>query len=165
MIGIDIPIERLRADFENYLWVGAVNSFNGRCFRNQRDGKLIPEIKGDRDEYREVLLQDGNDSTVFFDVDPDREMKSKSQSEANVSIYFAVNLEELYPSLSRNEASETAYVDAVDLINGSGFDVTGIISGKEAFNTWGYEDSIFDDMHPYHLFRIDSSIVYNLRCG
>lgn len=164
MIGVDKPIERLRLLFESSLWNGKSNKFYGRCFRNERDG-LIPEIKLEiGDEYKEVLLQDFQDSTVFFDVEPNRDAVSKSIVNANVNIYFAVNLTKLYPLLNRIDATETAYKDVINLVNVSGFDFKAIVSGFEAYETWSYDEASKDNMHPYHLFRINTSINYNLNC-
>jgi hypothetical protein len=164
MIGIDKPIENLRLLFESNLWEGKENSFNGRCFRNIRDDKLIPEIKVGKNDYREVLLQDVNHSTVFFDVPNDRTVIGSSDITTDVSIYFSINLEKLYPTLDRNEATETAYKDVIRYVNASSFDFTGISTGFDSFDTWGYDNVDFDNMYPYHLFRVDTKLIYNLNC-
>jgi len=164
MIGVDAPIERLRLLFVGNLWSGKNNSFNGRCFRNEQDGKLIPEIKITGNDYEEVLLQDFNDSTVFFDVEPTRESNGKDNLKANINIYFAVDLSKLYPSLDRNEATETAYRDVIDQINIGGFNFTSLSTGFESYDTWNYDESAEDNMSSYHLFRINTTIDYNLNC-
>jgi len=164
MIGVDIPIERLRLSFESNLWNGKNNKFFGRCFRNERNDDLIPEVIVSGNEYQEVLLQDFNDSTVFFDVEPERESTSNTRVDAKIGIYFAVDLSALYPSLSRNDATETAYNDVINLINLAGFDVKSIISGFESYATWGYDEASRDSMSSYHLFKINTLVNYNLNC-
>lgn len=163
MIGIDKPIERLRLLFESNLWVANKSIFYGRCFRNERNGGLIPEINTNN-EYREVLLQDFNDSTVFFDVDPVREVIGLTDINASVDIYFAVDLTNLYPLLTRNEATETAYKDVVKYINGSDFDFQGLKTGFDSYDTWDYDEASRDNMQSYHLFKINTKLIYNLNC-
>jgi hypothetical protein len=163
MIGIDVPIEDLRLLFEDKLWIGKNNVFHGRCFRNKRAENLIPEVSIGGD-YKEVLLQDNNDSTVFFDASPTRDVIGATDIDADVSIYFSINLQKLYPGLSRNDATETAYKDVIKYINASAFDFQSLNTGFESFDTWGYEDAEFDNMYPYHLFRIDTTVIYNLNC-
>jgi hypothetical protein len=167
MIGIDVPIERLRLLFVSNLWNGKTNSFYGRCFRNERDDKLIPEIKISGNDYKEVLLQDFNDSTVFFDVEPARDVIGASDINAKVSIYFAVSLAKLYPLLDRLDATETAYKDVIKLINASSFalsDGNSLTTGFESYSTWDYDKASEDNMHPYHLFKISTTVIYNLNC-
>lgn len=163
MIGIDEPIERLRLMFESSLWISNNNSFYGRCFRNLRDGKLFPEISENKN-YLEVLLNDKKDSTVFFDVQPERSVIGDSDINSNVDIYFSINLKKIYPLLTRNEATETAYKDVVKLISASSFDFQGLETGFSSFDTWGYDDASIDNMYPYHLFKINTTVIHNLNC-
>lgn len=164
MKGIDVPIEILRIMFESKLWIGKKNNFYGRCFRNVTRGKLKPEIAITFNDYREVLLQDFSNSTVFFDVDPNRTILGNSDVESEVNIYFAVDLKALYPTLSRNEATETAYSDVSKIINASPFSINGIITGFESYELWDYYRDFIDDLSNYHLFRINTTIIYNLNC-
>jgi hypothetical protein len=165
MIGIDKPIEALRKLFEDNLWISNDAVFYGRCFRNERNNKLIPEAFIN-DEYEEVLLQDFNDATVFFDVENDREAlrPGSSQIIAKVNIYFAVNLKNLYPSIATERATEYAHRDAIKYIDASSFNHTGIRSGFESYDTWDYDKAAIDNMQPYYLFRINTEVVYTLNC-
>lgn len=165
MIGIDKHIEILRQIFEDNLWVATGAVFYGRCFRNERNEGLIPEVSEGTD-YREVLLNDNNSSTSFFDVEPSRTatIENTSTITANVSVYFGVNLEDLYSGLSRNEQTESAYKDVIALVQASPFKFTGFETGFSSYSTWAYDKADIDNMQPYHLFRIDTTINYNLNC-
>jgi len=158
MKGIDIQIESLRKTFEDHLWLDFFNSFNGRCMRNYRD-KMIPEVLNPGSlNYNEVLLDDTKTSISFFDVLPER-----TEQKATVHIYFAVNLSKLYPSVSER-ATEYALSDAILLIRTHGlFTIEGITDGYESWSNW---DKVKreDNMHPFYLFRIETTVEYKLTC-
>lgn len=158
MKGIDVPIESLKSTFENHLWVGFFNSFNGRCMRTYRE-KMIPEVlKSGTTNYSEVLLDDTKTSISFFDVLPDR-----TEQKATVHIYFAVNLSKLYPSVSER-ATEYALSDAILLIRKHGlFTIEGIMDGYESWSNWDKVKKE-DNMQPFYLFRIETTVEYKLTC-
>lgn len=164
-MGIDDQIEKLRLLFESNLWSGKKAVFYGRCFRNERNDGLIPEISIGG-SYKEVLLQDFNGATVFFDVEPLRSARVIDSSDitANVSIYFAVDLDKLYPGLDRLKQTENAYKDSIDIINHSAFTFNAFETGFSSYSVWTYDKASIDNMQPYHLFRVDTTINYNLIC-
>jgi muramoyltetrapeptide carboxypeptidase LdcA involved in peptidoglycan recycling len=166
MIGIDNQIEKLRSLFENNLWTASSSVFHGRCFRNERNDGLIPEVTIGGNDYKEVLLQDFQDGTIFFDVEPERTARVIGSSDitANVSIYFAINLDNLYSGLGRLEQTETAYKDAITIINKSAFVFQSFETGFSSYSVWTYDDAAKDNMQRYHLFRVDTTINYNLIC-
>lgn len=158
MKGIDIPIESLRSTFESYLWDGLNNAFYGRCMRNFRD-KMIPEVLVMNSiNYSEVLLDDTKTSLCFFDVLPQR-----TEQKATVHIYFAVNLAKHFPYIGER-ATEYALSDVVLLIRKHGlFAIEGITDGYDAWKDWDMVKRE-DNMHPFYLFRIETTVEYNLTC-
>ena len=160
MKGIDVPIEVLRLEFVNNLWTAFDFTANGRAFRNERDGGIIPEILSSGNDYEEVMLQDMRDGICFFDVEPAREEANGAQK-VNVNIYFAINLEALYSSISER-ATEYAHEDVRKIIRYSQFEITSLVTGNEAFSAFTYEHT--DNLQPYYLFCFKTKINYNLNC-
>lgn len=165
MTGIDITIQNLIDLFNNKLWTSNVNNFHGRIYDNEKreNGNVIgidPELFISGEDYKEKLLNDKVDSTVFFRVtnlDP-------TELLADVSIYFSVNLTKLYPNITTERADEYAIQDAKKWINWSEFRIVsgGIIKGKLAFDDYFGADQNKHDMQPYFLFRIDTEVSYSI---
>ena len=167
--GIDIPIDKLVAEFGRLLWVGFNNSFNGRVFRNERfenfQSKISPEIhQSGTDVYLEALKDYSSDGQCFFDVQPNIETIGSVYS-ADVWICFMVNLKTVYPALNRIEATEQAHIDTSELINNSPFNSSEMITGFQGFigYDWGENaDQARADMSPHYLFRYTTKINYTI---
>jgi hypothetical protein len=163
MTGVDVPILQLTTLFTSNLWTTKTNEFNGRCFRNQRDGNTIPEVLNTalttKIEYKEVLQNDKFAAVCFFDVLNTRVI-GKSKGTVQVNIHFAVNLETLYSSVDERQ-TEYAYQDVLDLIKTSSFEATGLVTGIESYSPFLF--NVNDDMQPYHLFRIETELNYNIK--
>lgn len=159
MTGVDIPIARLLTLFGSLLWPTASNDFNGRCVRNSREAGVVPEVlRAGSTEYKDVLLDDTFASVCFFDILNTREV-ANSRASVVVHIYFAVDLVKLYPAVPER-ATEYAYQDAINIIKKSAFNITGLVSGTESYSAFQFE--LEDDMQPFHLFRIETTLNYNL---
>lgn len=153
MKGIDIPIQTTVDIFNTYLWVGNNNSFNGRCFVNEKKGIDIPEVYIGRKGYKEVLLDDRKASISFFDVNSERE-----QFNADVDIYFAVNMDKVYPSIGLR-ATEYIISDVLKVLEDSPFVLNKIITGKDAYTKWN--DKYTNNMQPYFLLKLECSTEYS----
>ena len=156
MTGVDIPIQQLVDLFDKYLWTANDNDFNGRIYDNEDQNQGIrPELFLSGKEYKDKLLNDKVDSTVFFRViDNDYEERL-----ATVQIYFSVNLEKLYPTKT-DRADEYAINDAIKLVKYSQFRTDSIVRGKPAFDDYFEADQNKHDMQPFYLFRIDTEVSY-----
>lgn len=163
MIGVDIPINKLLLLFNEKLWADNTNDYNGRVYINQKDGRVIPEVYNTNDDYKEVLLNDNVDSTIFFDVLNERKFIGNSNCRVEVDIYFSINLKNIYPTIN-NRATEYAYRDVLDIINLSSFKYKSLTSGFEAFDKFDYDKASIDNMQPYHLFKIKTELTYNINC-
>ena len=159
MKGIDVQIEKQRLIFTNYLWTSNICSWNGRCQTNFRDDKMVPEcLNAGTNNYSDVTLDDSKDAICFFDVLPQRTI-----TEADVDIYFAVNLAKLYPLIAER-ATEYVLSDVVlNLVQGQTFDVEKIIEGYEAWKQWSNVKKE-DNMQPFYLFKIKTKTQYLLTC-
>lgn len=159
MKAIDQAIKSILTDFNAYLWTGSNKAYYGRVFRNQREnGFLSPEIWKGGNNYLEVLKDTTKDAQLFFDVQPDVKNQADINT-ADVWLCCMVNLQTLYPTLSRNEATEAAQKAVKDLLLCSEFTVNGMITGFEGFKSYDWDASL-SDMSPNYLFRFNLSIVY-----
>lgn len=156
MKGIDVPISKQVNIFEE-MWRGKNTVVYGRVFRNERDGQEIPEALSGS-EYSEVLIDDTKDGICFFDVRPAR-IFIGGNYQADVDIYFAVNLDKLYPDVTERA---TEYLLDDVLSNLFKFQVITITTGKEAFAGWGAKPE--DNMQPFFLVRIETIIDYKQTC-
>jgi len=163
--GIDIPIDALLAYFNTYLWVGKVNSFYGRVFRNIKNdqSKICPEILlTGTNTYIDVLKDSSKDAQCFFDAQP-QSPNAKDIFTSDVWLCFMVNLSKLYPLLSRSEAQDQVQRDVIDLLMSGQFEITGF-SGYEGFTgyDWGEDQTIQAkaDMSPHYLFKYTLQATY-----
>ena len=160
--GIDITIERLITRFEDNLFTDKSCDWFGRIHRNQRDEGIVPERWISQKNYKDTLLNDKVDLTCFFDVQPNETYQGYYKSD--VWICFSVNLLNLYPLISRNEATETLHESVLTQIEKiGGVSVTGLVRGLPAFSDYArVKDS--DNLSPYYLFRVNTEIKYPINC-
>jgi hypothetical protein len=160
--GVDIPINSLVETMTNKLWTGNTTDYNGRVYDNEKKAKnqllgINPEIFDSGIDYKEKLLSDKLDATVFFRVtDTDYEERISI-----VQIYFSVNLEKLYPTVTTERADEYAVNEATKLIKWSEFRIQNVVRGKPAFDDYFGADQNSDDMQPFYLFRLDTEVSYS----
>jgi len=171
MIGIDVKIEALRARFASKLFADVVGNTYvsyGRAFitnRKDKDGRIIdvPELQiASTKKYQEVLPNRKIEGHSFFLVSSDIEVKINSELKADVSIYFSVNLDTLYPNVTER-AVEYLHRDVLNEIRDSEFDVKKITTGLKAFENFGLVKET-DNMEPFYLVRFDTEINYNQNC-
>lgn len=167
-IGIDYPIQIVQKSFIDELWLDVDDSkkqFNARVFRNyDKDGNIYPEIYLDNGDYKKVRFNDNLDVLSWFDV-PDTPTSFDSGYETSiVGIFFAVNIEKLYPGLS-HRAVEEVHRDVLNVL-----DITnvqdGIIKGGPAFGDFNTNlDSLKGfNVQPWHVFRINYLMSYTTNC-
>lgn len=163
MIGIDAEIEKLKDRFALKLFLGSTYNSIGRVFITRRDGQELPEMQvSGTEEYQEVLPNDKIDGHSFFLVSDELEKVSDDFLKANVSIYFSVNLDALYPAISER-AVEYLHRDVMEIIEQSRFNLLKLVTGIRAFDMFGFVKDT-DNMEPYYLVRFDTEINYNQKC-
>ncbi len=170
--GLDIPIDNLLALFVSHLWASNTKrQFFGRVFRNERfenfQSKISPEVWISINEpAKEVLKNDNYDAQCFFDPQPNETITNGDVHTATVRICFMVKLFELYPLLSRQEATEQVHTDAEELIaESSEFTNVGLVRGFTGFTDYdwgdpGSADQARSDMNKNYLFRFDANVEY-----
>ena len=167
--GIDISINPLLTDFQTYLWTDKVRSFYGRVFRNERleVGKISPEIWISTTNYIEVLKDYSKDAQCFFDVQPNETVNTYIHS-SDIWLCFMVNLQTIYPNLTRTEATERIQTDVEQLLINSNFTITGMVRGFEGFKGYDFGENpqAKADMSPHYLFRFNLRSTYiNSNCN
>lgn len=160
MKGIDVEIEKIRVYLTAKLWVGKTVTFNGRIFRNVKNGETIPETFVNGIDYTDVLLDDTKDAIVFFDVQPNETFEGHFT--ADVWICFAVNLTRLYSTITTERATEYAHEDAFKWVRRK-CDITGLVRGYPAFSDYSRVKET-DNFHPFYLFRLNTKIKYKKVC-
>jgi len=159
--GIDIPIDDLLTDFATYLWPTSVRAFYGRIFRNERNGKISPEVWITPNNYIEVLKDTSKDAQCFFDVQPNITMNTDIYT-ADIRLCFMVNLAKLYPTLLRTEATEQVLADVKNLLMEGQFTINGVTTGITGFSDYDFGDDLqsLADMSPHYLFRYNIQTTY-----
>lgn len=162
MTGIDIPIQRLVANFTNRLWINNNCDYSGRIYDNEiiendRVLGIRPELYDSGINYKEKLLNNNIDATTFFRITNN----NIEGGTADVSIYFSVNLVKLYTNITTERADEYAINDARNIILYSEFEIKQLIRGGKAFSDYFESKQSKHDMHPYYLFRFDTELNYN----
>jgi len=161
MIDLDAHILKIQNRFTAKLFVGLGYVAYHRAFVNLRDGRRIPETQtaGTKD-YVDRLL-DTSQSQSFFVVDDNRTMLAPNTFLSKVYIYFAVNLDILYPSVTER-AEEHLMRDVYKMLRYTDFEIEEVKTGLKSFT----DDFDFikegDNMEPYFLCRFQTLINYSL---
>ena len=172
-VGIDIPIQKMQVylhDKLDTLWMLAplAQQAYGRCYRNQKDDGYVAEGYKGKNEYIELYLDDRYPVLSFFGVEENIDFNISNTAKVHL-IYF-VNIQAL--EYSHHRADEEVRRDVQLLVQSGyqGFVFTGIRTGIDNVLE-EYPGSIrdkglrFRDMHPFHCFRFDFNLNYNInRC-
>lgn len=162
---LDKQINDLIALFTARLWISNVRQFYGRIFRNEVSYEYSVKVQPlyyssqVNAEAIEVLKNDLVDAQCFFDVLPNSTIKN-GLIEQDVRLMWMVDLLKLYPTLSRNEATETFYNDVEELINNTNFELIGSVQGAQGFKDYQWSEDALSDLQNNYLFRFDLKLFY-----
>lgn len=170
--GIDIPIQKLQIVLYNKiktLWGVTDQTFNmyGRAYRNQtNDSGYTPEIYKGNNEYSDAYFDDTLAGSAFFGLG-ENEKIDKGDTTADVFIIFMVNLPKIKPGTTRNDEEARVDMERICLQRDYGFFLNGIVIGIDnVFKEYsGYKKTkgiTFRDMHPWHCFRLNFKVTYNI---
>ena len=168
-VGIDAPIQDMQQLFIDELWTSISDDkkqYHHRVFNNPKDGKNRPEVLKDGTvKYDEVKFNNRLSVLSWFDVSDSTDSYNLGQINQDVGVFFAVNLNDVYPSLSHRSVEEV-HLDAQKiLLKRSGeFEITGITTGAEAYGNFSTENLKAFNMQPWHVFRFDCNVKYSLNC-
>jgi hypothetical protein len=176
-VGVDIPIQKLQLYLHEKLlakW-GLQNvdyEAYGRCYRNQKEDGYVAEVYVGGNEYKEVYLDDRISVLSFFGLSGDIEFEVTNT--ADVHLIFWVNIKRLYPAIT-HRADEEVRKDVQELVQKKmyGFTLTEVRLGIERVHQ-EYRGTImaaqanldtlkYRDMHPFHCFRFDLKLLYDIK--
>lgn len=171
--GIDIHIQKLQRFLYTELKKAwgindnvAYDSY-GRAYRNQTVDGFIPEVYIGNKEYREVFFNDKRKAISFFGVGESIRY-NKGTATASVYLVIMVNLAQIKGGVTR--ADEEAHIDVEKLLQPgrSGFEMvsfeTGIDNVLKEYSGWKKDQGMkYRDLQPFHCFRINLSLTYNIQ--
>lgn len=159
MIGIDLQIEKLKTKLATKFTAITTYTAHGRAYKNSKEEGVIPEILTG-EQYSDVLLDTKIAGLSFCIVENDYAPLSATQWKNEVSLYFAVNLDKMYP-LVTERAVEYLHRDVLEVIQSSRFEHTNLTSGLESFDDFDLvKDS--DNYQPNYLCKFKLEIEYNI---
>lgn len=169
--GIDIPIQKYQSVLYNQLkpiWGFTDSTFNlyGRAYRNQTQDGYTPEIYKGHNEYNDSYFDDTLAGSAFFGLGETTKV-TNADILANVFVIFMVNLNKIKPGTTRNDEEVRIDVERIALTNINGFFLTGIITGidqvfKEFSGYKAVKGIKFRDTQPWHCFRLNFQVNYNI---
>lgn len=169
-VGVDIPIANLQKDlFSKLPWETAVGSKGYQVFprvnkNESKEGKL-PEFFLKDNEYIEVFTDDKFTATSFFLVSDNRPVNEWIESD--VDIIFQVNLKEAYPAITEHRADEEAHADVYNALKHNAYsaNITNIVIGiSNVYSDLRIDQVQFDDMEPYHVFKLSLRVLHDMAC-
>jgi hypothetical protein len=110
-----------------------------------------------------VLKNTNYDTQCFFDVQPTEGETIGDVHSVEVWICFMLDLSAVYPSLTRQEATEQAHRDTEELIIDSEFENPSLVRGFTGFTGYDWGDNADQakaDMHPHYCFRFSTNLNY-----
>lgn len=164
--GIDIPIQKLQTllyDRIKPLWSVTDSTFNmyGRAYRNQLQDGYVPEVYVGGNEYKDSYFNDALSGSAFFHYDATK--INEVDTKAVVSLIFMVNLAKIKPGATRNDEEARVDIERIVLDRYYGFFLTGIVTGiDQVFKEYGTKSIKYRDMQPWHCFRLNFNITYNI---
>lgn len=108
-IGVDKVVDRLQVAIYNFLI--STYSFTEyesypRCYKNYKDGNVIPEMYNLNGNYSEVLFDDKFNLTSFFLVSDESDRENVDIVSQDVSIIFQGLLNKLFPAIAHRADEE-----------------------------------------------------------
>lgn len=135
----------------------------GRVYKNERKDKVIPEVyNATSRNYKEVMY---NGQSCFFFVDDDNHTIEDQDHEftTDVKIVFMLNLDDLKTATERADADVKRDVTKLLRDNDYHFRMKEYIKGIDnvlrEFDTMNIKQN---DMHPLHVFAINTSWSYSV---
>lgn len=162
-VGIDNTIKWIQEHlWENISWnKGAFSDTDYECYhrayRNETNSSEIWEVFTSVNDYKEVLYDDTFLATSFFVVSNNVNVSLSGKETTDISIVFQLDLNKLYPTIS-HRADEEAHREVMNILldNPIGAKISRLTKGiKNVYTELGYGANKFDDLQPFHVFRID----------
>jgi hypothetical protein len=162
--GVDVPIQRLQDYLYNALDIDGHVSY-GRCYKNNRNGQVIPEYFKGKKEYVDVLFDDRHPMTSFAIVDNTVEFEERASQE--ISFIFQANLKSVFnDNLERSDEQLTNNIATLLFNNPWDYKLKSIKTGVEdVYREFGLEAIAFTDMQDFFVVRFDIDVIYDYDCN
>ena len=161
--GIDRSVDLL----QNYLWENiswnkdplTTDSYQSyhRAYKNESNNGLKFEVFTQNNDYKEVLHDDRYLASSFFITSDEVNINNTGKETTNISVIFQVNLKRLYPSVL-HRADEECHREVMNILKNNPFnyELVRLTKGiRNVYSEIGYGEKEFEDMNPFHVFRID----------
>lgn len=166
--GIDIHIQKLQQElYPQILGLWPVNDGNfnlyGRAYRNQKDSGYVPEVYNGSGEYQDSYFNDTLKGSAFFGLGEIGKATKEGDITAMVYLIFMVNINAVKPGTTRNDEEVRIDMARICLQRVYGFFLSGIVTGiDQVFKEYNIKSIKFRDMQPWHCFRLNFNITYNI---
>lgn len=168
-VGIDRIIDNLQVLLWDglLLWQNAIKGYNSysKAEKNEVENGRLPEVFTGGKEYKEVFTDDDFSATSFFLVGNNRPIVDEVIVQATIDIIFQVNLQEIYGG----REDEQAHRDVFLILKNNPWTysisdslVTGI---SEVYSGLKIDQVKFDDMQPFHVFKVSMVAEYDMSCN
>jgi hypothetical protein len=176
--GYDVPIQAMQQFLYNQLlttWSLQPADYTayGRVYRNQTADGYTPEVftgtgnDPNQPDYTDAFFDDTVKALSFFGVG-ESEKYNAGSTLTPVFLIFQVKVPDLKPAIT-HRADEEIRLDVQRLCTGrrygltmTGFE-TGIDNVFRDYSGWKKKDGIkFRDEHPWHCFRLNFQLLYNI---
>lgn len=163
--GIDKVIQEAQVllyDELSTLWGVTLEGY-GRVYKKEKSGKIIPEVYIGKKEYSGTLLTTDK-SKFFFSKSSSSEHRGLGFGYlTDVNIYFILDLSKVKPTVT-HRADQEAQIDVVDILEMTGLVVTSIIDTEidDVLREFKGSSENFKDTQPYHVFKLECELVYDL---
>jgi hypothetical protein len=171
-VGADKALQKLQSHLHDKLitaWglTGTPEKYKcyGRIYKNQLGaGMFLPEWYEGGDEYKEIYF-DEVPAYSFFGISDKVEFDG-FEHQTNAYLVFRVKLSEIKPLIT-HRADEEVHVDVLNIIKNGlyGFTYTsmetGVRNAFKEFTRW-MDEKQYNDMHPWHVFRLNFKLSYNI---
>lgn len=171
VIGVDKPIQAFQTVLYNRLkpiWAYTDASFDmfGRVYRNQTKDGYTPEAYVGNGEYNDTFFDDTKSGTAFFGLGELTKV-TNGDTQADVFLIFMVDLSKVKPGNPRNDEEARVDVEQIVMERLNGFFLSGIVLGIDnvfkEYSGYKVKDGIkFRDTQPWHCFRLNFKVTYNI---
>ncbi len=170
-ISLDAVIQKLQVFLYDKLvdkWSVSLDGY-GRCypvFNSDTNKKEIQYFKS-KNDYVNLVVAEQN--KFFFTADDTINRVANNGYKTKINLYFIVDVKKIKDTI-QHRADEEVRVDVLSILEKQSFATINnvVIEIDRVFNRYGYTNnnyntSNWDDMQPFHCFRIElDTMVYGL---
>lgn len=153
-VGLDLVVDKVQKklyDKLTALWNVKLDGYP-RCYEVKRDKKTTLEHYKGKNEYVSLIHSDTN--KFFFTCKKDIVQNSFTTYNAEIEVYFIVNVKDCKPSI-QHRADEEVRMDVIDILSNIGYvEVTKKITTDITSVFSGYDFKLVNDLHPNHCFKV-----------